>query len=193
MNVRISKDQKVLVNGPEDIYPIMRQILLRENKIGRNKEHFWVIGLANDNRILFIELVSLGSVNAAIINPSEVFQFAIQKLAVKVILVHNHPSGNLKPSVADKDITDRLIQAGRLVEREVIEHLIISPDDYFSFVGEGIMNELRLSKKYALSFLDEQDVKLEMAKGFYEQGFNIKAISKASGLTEKQIKAVIGK
>ena len=72
--------------------------MLRENKIGRNQEHFWVIGLDNQNKILFIELVGLGAVNRVGANPPDVFRMGIYKLAVGMILVHNHPSGNLKPS-----------------------------------------------------------------------------------------------
>ncbi len=105
MNVRLTEQQKITVTSSDNIFNIMRLILLREHKIGRNKEHFWVVGLAQSHKILYIELVSLGSVNASIINPSEVFQFAVQKLAVRVILVHNHPSGDRSPSQEDKDIT----------------------------------------------------------------------------------------
>jgi DNA repair protein RadC len=73
----------------------MQQILLREDKIDQNREHFWVIGLANNNRILFIELVSLGTVNRTLVEPMEVYSLALQKRAVKIILCHNHPSGIL--------------------------------------------------------------------------------------------------
>ena len=112
MKVRLTKEQKIRVNGPEGIFNIMQQILLRENKLGRKKERFWVIGLATNNKILFIELVSLGTTtDKSIITPGEVFRLAIHKDAYGVILVHNHPSGDLKPSEADKDLTDNLIQA----------------------------------------------------------------------------------
>jgi len=130
----------------------MREILLREDRIGRNKEHFWVIGLHNDHRILYIELVSLGSVNSSYANPSEVFQLASQKLAVKVILVHNHPSGSLNPSEADKDVTDRLIQAGRLIHKKVLDHIIISTTDYFSFADTGLLAELEESQEWVLPY-----------------------------------------
>ncbi len=93
MEIRLSKEQKIKVNSPQAIFNIMLQILLRENKIGRNKEHFWVVGLATSHKILFIELVSLGSISKAIVDPGEVFQLSIHKDAVAVILVHNHPSG----------------------------------------------------------------------------------------------------
>ena len=69
--------------------------MLRENKIRRNQELFWVVGLDNSNKILFVELVSLGSVNTTPINHPEIFRMAIYKMAVKIILMHNHPSGEM--------------------------------------------------------------------------------------------------
>src|SRR3989338_5228478 len=98
MNVPLSNEEKIKILNGDDLYGIMQRVLLREEKIDRNKEHFWIIGLENNNRMLFIELVSLGSVNTTIAEPMEVFSFALQKQAVKIILVHNHPSGELLPS-----------------------------------------------------------------------------------------------
>lgn len=98
MNVKLSTEQKIKVLNCEDLVRIMQQILMRENKIGRNKEHFWIVCLANNNRILMIELISLGTVNSTLVEPMEVFSFALQKRAVQIILVHNHPSGETEPS-----------------------------------------------------------------------------------------------
>ncbi|WP_417800293.1 JAB domain-containing protein, partial [Tenacibaculum sp.] len=109
MDIKLTEQEKIKILNSDDIYGIMQKVLLRESKIDQNREHFWVIGLANNNRILFIELISLGTVNATLVEPMEVFSFALQKRAVKIILCHNHPSGELKPSEADKDISDRLI------------------------------------------------------------------------------------
>ncbi|WP_133511162.1 JAB domain-containing protein [Candidatus Thiosymbion oneisti] len=87
MEIKLSKQQKITVTGSEDIYLIMRQILRRENKIGQGQEHFWMVGLNQANKILYIELVALGSSNMANINPREAFRMAIYKLAVQVIMV----------------------------------------------------------------------------------------------------------
>ena len=108
MNVRLTQDQKIQLSESGDVYKIMQQILLRENKIGRNQEHFWAIGLDNQNKILFIELIGLGAVNRVNANPPDVFRMGIYKLAVRMILVHNHPSGQLKPSDEDIDFTDKM-------------------------------------------------------------------------------------
>ena len=137
MNVRLTKEQKIKILNAKDVFSIMRQILMRENKIGRAKEHFWVVGLNNGNRILFIELISLGSATSTIVNPPEVFRLAIYKLATQIILVHNHPSGNMKVSKNDTKLTETLKIAGSILGIPVLDHLIISEDDYISVMKKS--------------------------------------------------------
>jgi len=88
MDVKLTEKQKIKILNSDDIYVIMQQVLLRENKIDLNREHFWVIGLTNNNLVLFIELISLGTVDKTFAEPMEVFSFALQKRAVKIILCH---------------------------------------------------------------------------------------------------------
>ncbi len=161
MNVRLKKEQKIKVNSSRDIYKIMKQVLLRENKHGITKEHFWVVGLGIDNRIMYIELVSLGGISSATVNPNDVLTLAAQRSVPKLILVHNHPSGTLNPSKDDKDITDRLIQAARIVYTEVVDHLIITPEGYYSFVDEKLFAELLESKKYVVYYVLEDKAREE--------------------------------
>lgn len=137
MNVRLSKDHKIQVSGPQDIFEIMRKILLRENKLGQQKEHFWVIGLATSNKILYIELISLGSISAAIISPLEVFSLALQKKSPRIILVHNHPAETLEPSKEDIEITKNIVEGGKVVQITVLDHLLITTEDYYSFEEQG--------------------------------------------------------
>ena len=126
--------------------------MLRENKVDQDKEHFGVICLAPNHKIINIELVSLGGLDADVIKPMQVFRIGIMKGAVKMVLVHNHPSENLTPSEGDKDITDRLIQVGNIVGVEVVEHLIISLEGYFSFERTGLLEKLKQSKKWVPAF-----------------------------------------
>jgi DNA repair protein RadC len=139
MNVRLSKDQKIRIGSPEDIYEIMRQILLRENRVGRQKEHFWVMGLSTNNEISYIELVSLGSISAAVVNPLEVYHLAVGKKSPKIVLVHNHPSGNLEASENDKTITNTIVTGGETLKIEVLDHLIISEEGYYSFAENKLL------------------------------------------------------
>lgn len=139
MNVRLTKDQKIKIGSPEDIYSIMQQILRRESRVGKEKEHFWVIGLTTSNKISYIELVSLGSVSTAIVNPLEVFNLAVRKKSPKIILIHNHPSENLSPSSEDKDITNKIIDGGKTLTIEVLDHLVISEESYYSFAENDLL------------------------------------------------------
>lgn len=152
MDIDLTPEERIKVLNSDDLYGVMQRILLRENKIDQNREHFWVIGLESNNRILFIELISLGTVNRTIAEPMEVFSLALQKRAVNIILCHNHPSGELQPSSEDQDLTDRLIQVGRIVSTPVLDHLIISERSYYSFTDSGMMDELRESILYVPTY-----------------------------------------
>ncbi len=199
MDIKLTEEEKIKILNSDDIYGIMQKILLREHKIDQNREHFWVIGLENNNRILFIELISLGTVNKTLVEPMEVFSLALQKRAVKIVLCHNHPSGELNPSDSDKDITDRLIQVGIIVNLKVIDHLIISDKSYLSFVNTGLLDELKKSTKYVPKFVLEQRIKkeateiaekkktIEIAKELKLRGTTDKDISGITGLSIKEV------
>ena len=200
MNVKLTAAQKIKILNSVDIYSIMQRVLLRENKIGRNKEHFWIIGLAQNNKILYIELISLGTINATLVEPMEVFSIALQKRTVQIILVHNHPSGELKASTGDKNITDHLIQVGKFLKIPVIDHLIISEINYYSFADSGLLEELSESKKYIIPYKELERVKkeaaeialnkqrTEIAKALKQKGMAIKTIATITHLSEEEIK-----
>ncbi|RUT71884.1 DNA repair protein [Flavobacterium cupreum] len=158
MNVKITDKDKISVTNPDDLYEIMRRILLRDNKIDREKEHFWMIGLNMANIILYIELVSMGSVKSTQVEPMNVFRVAVLKGATSVIALHNHPSGSLTPSEEDKDATDRLIQVGRILDIKLTDHLIITTEKYMSFLNTGLMAQLEKSLKYVPPYLIEQRI-----------------------------------
>lgn len=203
MTIKLTAKDKIKVLYPSDVYAIMKRILLRENKIDRNKEHLWVIGLNSHSTVLFIELVSLGTTTTAPVEPMQVFRVAVHKGASAVMLVHNHPSGVLEPSKADKDITDRLLQAGKILDIQVIDHLIISEKAHYSFSKSGLLAELERHGKYIPSYLEEKRLRDEaeaigkqkgkreekkaIAKILKEQGLSIEAIKTATGLKESEI------
>ncbi len=204
MNVRLTKEQKIKVLNSNDIYAIMQQVLLRENKIRRNQEHFWVVGLDNQNKILFVELIGLGAVNRVNANPPDVFRMGIYKLAVKMILVHNHPSGNIEPSNEDRDFTDKMLKVGALINIEVIDHLVISETDYTSFGDKGIIKELQGSGLFEIVEREKEEIKawklrlereravkaskIEIASKMKDDGVDIDIIKKYTGLTKPEIK-----
>ena len=162
MNISLKASEKKKMLNAADMYEVMQKILLRENRIDRNREHLWTISLDTANRLLAIELVSMGSVNKTIAEPMEVFSVPLQKRAVKVVLIHNHPSGQIKPSAADRDITDQLIQCGELLHVPVADHLIISEKSYYSFEENGLLTELQQSTKYVPNYILKARLKKEM-------------------------------
>jgi DNA repair protein RadC len=139
MKVPLKKNQKVKVVGSKDIYPILQKILMRENKISRAKEHFWTVGLDNKGVILYIELLGLGTKDFVTADVQDILRMAIYKNASKLILVHNHPSGILKPSPEDKDVTEAVKHGGNFTRIKLIDHLIINEKSYFSFVDNKLL------------------------------------------------------
>lgn len=139
MQVRLSKEQKIQIANGEQVYDIMRSVLLRENSLARKREHFWVIGLNQANVILYIELVALGATNEVVLAPMEIYNLAVHKKSVKVILCHNHPSGRLVPSAEDINITHRLMEGGKLLGIELLDHLIISETSFYSFKSNKVI------------------------------------------------------
>ena len=159
MNVLLRDDEKIQVKCSEDLFGVMRKILDREEEIDKDREHFWVVGLNAGNWILFVELISLGSIKATVVEPMDVFSFALQKRAVKIIMVHNHPSKDLTPSENDKDLTDRMIQVGKILYTPVLDHLVISMRTYLSFLEAGIMEELEESTKWEPSYVTQERIR----------------------------------
>ncbi len=197
MNVRLTKEQKIKILNSDDVYNVMQQILLRENKVRRNQEHFWVIGLDSKHKILFIELVGLGATNRVNADPPDVFRMAIYKLAVRLILVHNHPSGSVEPSKGDLDFTDRMLKVGKLINIEVIDHIVISEKAYTSFETAGIMEQLRKSGMFEVVErekveLQEWKIKMEQQHAQHEEKLAIARKMKAEGMDEKLIKKMTG-
>jgi len=105
----------------------------------KKKEHFYALYLDTKNRIITKELVSIGILNASLIHAREVFSPAIKANCRSVILVHNHPSGDCEPSPADKELTKAMVDAGKLLGINVLDHVIVGSDKYFSFNEEGIL------------------------------------------------------
>lgn len=102
-------------------------------------ERFHVLFLNRNNELIAEETMFVGGVASTIIDPKVVFRAAIQHLASAIIVAHNHPSGSLRPSQSDRDITSRLVKAGNLFDIMVLDHLIISHKGYYSFADEGEM------------------------------------------------------
>lgn len=102
-------------------------------------EAFWVMMLNRANRLISCVMISEGGLSGTIADPKKIFNAALERKASSIIVVHNHPSGNLKPSEMDIRLTRRLKEAGALLELPVLDHLILGDGKYFSFADEGMM------------------------------------------------------
>ncbi len=123
------------VSTPEDVvelcWPQMR---------GADKEHFWALALNTKNHLVRMVEVSVGSLNASIVHPRELFKEAVRVSAASIVVVHNHPSGDPTPSGADIQLTRRLVKAGDVLGIEVLDHVIIGDDGEHSSLREmGLM------------------------------------------------------
>jgi DNA repair protein RadC len=116
------------IKQPEDMADIFHAILKAEPEYDRDKEHFWIVGLSTRNNVKYIDLVSLGILNATLVHCREVFRFAIIQGTSSIMVVHNHPSGDPEPSEDDLCLTTRLVEAGRIIGIEVLDHIIIAND-----------------------------------------------------------------
>lgn len=130
---RILHPHIIRVSYPTDILPVVRHY------VTRSQEYFIVISLNGAHEIINSRVVSLGILNRTLIHPREVFTDPIKERAASIILSHNHPSGNLEPSKEDIEVTRRLIEAGEILGINVLDHVIFSLRDHFSFAEENMI------------------------------------------------------
>ncbi len=120
------------ITSSRDGYEILRPLLA-----DLPKEEFWVLFLNRANKVIMKDQISSGGVNGTVADLKIIFKKALELLASGIILAHNHPSGNLRPSREDDLMTKRLVEAGALLEIPVLDHLIITDNGYFSYADEG--------------------------------------------------------
>jgi len=136
VNVRINKEDKRPIETNHDLYEIMLKILLRQNRIRRKQEYFWMVGLQDGDWTLeFIELIAIGGENFVNIEHRQIFRVAVIKDIKHLMLVHNHPGGTLHASESDVEITDKLRKSGDLLGINVWDHLVITEEGWVSVVS----------------------------------------------------------
>ena len=122
------------IRSPADVYrrcgPGLRDLVVEE---------FHLLALDAQNRVTRQALITRGILNSSLVHPREVFRAAIAEAAAGIIVVHNHPSGNPAPSADDKAVTIQLVEAGRLLDMPVYDHVIVGGDRYFSFAEAGLL------------------------------------------------------
>ena len=130
------KNKRITIRSPKDVYD-----LVRADMEFLQVEHFDVIGLSTKNHVVFKENISIGSLNASIVHPREAFKGLIRRSCAACILVHNHPSSDASPSDEDILLTKKLVECGKLIGIEVLDHIIVGADGggYVSFKEQGRM------------------------------------------------------
>jgi len=124
----------VKIGGSKDIFELMQRCFA-----DLNHEEFWIILLNRANKVLSRHLISKGGQAGTVADPKIIFQIALENHAASIILTHNHPSGNLKPSQSDINLTQKLCSSGNMLDISVLDHLIFSDSSYFSLADEGMM------------------------------------------------------
>lgn len=134
MGRRLLQNKKeALILSPQEVWQELKDI--RDHK----KEHFVIFYLDTRNQEIKRETISVGTLNANLVHPREVFEPAIKHNAAHILVAHNHPSGNTEPSAEDIEVTKRLVEAGKLLGIEVLDHVIVSQAGFASFKEQGLL------------------------------------------------------
>ena len=126
--------KRIKISSSADVYHLMKPELMDEPI-----EHFYVVLLNRNNQVIKKQLISRGGTSGTVADPKIIFKHALDALANGIILVHNHPSGNLKPSEQDRRLTKKLKEAGENLDVPVLDHIIFTDVAYFSFSDEGLI------------------------------------------------------
>ncbi|RKN83852.1 RadC family protein [Paenibacillus ginsengarvi] len=132
--VRTTQPETVTIRSPHDV-----SLLVSEELRYLQKEHFVCLFLNTKNHVIGQETLSIGSLNASIVHPREVFLAAIKRSSASIICVHNHPSGDPTPSPEDIEITRRLVEAGQVIGIDVLDHVIVGDTKNVSLKELGLM------------------------------------------------------
>ena len=127
------EDSPPVITGPESAFTLLRDLGHRK------REHFVAIYLNARNALISRETISIGSLNASLVHPREVFFPAVRDLTVNIILAHNHPSGDVTPSREDVELTRRLVKVGEMMGIEVLDHLVVGGRRFVSLKSKGLM------------------------------------------------------
>lgn len=122
------------INSAGEAYEVVKPLIGQADR-----EYFLVLCLDTRNKINAVNVVSVGTVNVSPIHPREVFKAAILANATSVILAHNHPSGDPEPSPEDIQVTGQLVQVGKILGIEVLDHIIVGDEGYFTFKRKGLI------------------------------------------------------
>ncbi len=121
------------ITNAENVFTLLQQYSTKQ------QEHFLLITLDGASQIIKKRVIHIGTLNQSLVHPREIFRPAIEDNSAGIIIAHNHPSGTLEASRADVQITERLKEVGKLVGIELLDHVILTKNGYYSFSDEGLL------------------------------------------------------
>ena len=127
------KNSKLQIQDSRHVARVFLDLLMLEDSIDREKEHFYVMHLDVKSRVKLVELVSIGTLTSALISPRETFRRAVCQGSAAIIVAHNHPSGEAEPSDEDTKVTKLLFEAGTILGIKLLDHVIFATDSFYSF------------------------------------------------------------
>ncbi|WBV60812.1 DNA repair protein RadC [Chryseobacterium camelliae] len=126
--------QKTVIANSKDAYLVLKNYLA-----DLRTEEFWAIFLNQSNKVIYLTQLTQGGINQSIVDVRVLFRTALEHFSTGIIIAHNHPSGNFKPSKEDSEITQKIKEAGKVLSIQLLDHLIITQNSYFSFSDEGLL------------------------------------------------------
>lgn len=201
MKIKLTKTQRILIESSEDIARIMRQILLRENRVSAQREHLWTIGLSEEFKMMYVELIAFGIPAKTKIQPMEIYRLALQKDCRYLYVCHNRKTADMAAQADDKALTDRMIQVGNIVGITLFDHIIINPktEDHLSYRDVGLMDELSKSTAWVPKFEQVKKIRKmaneegqkqkarQIARDMKKRKLDKELISQLTGLTLGEI------
>ncbi len=130
----VPSGEKAYIRGPRDVFDRFRSLF--DSQV---RERFVVFWLNSRNRVMGFEVVSEGTLNSSLVHPREVFRGAIVATCASIVVAHNHPSGNTEPSKEDIEVTQQLVEAGKIIGIPLLDHLIHADNTYTSFAERGLV------------------------------------------------------
>lgn len=127
-------DEKPRIVSSSDVWNLVGKSLPQYDV-----EVFWIIFLNNANKVIDKSMISKGGIDSTVVDIRVIFRLAVEKMATSMVLIHNHPSGNLTPSREDINLTTRIVKGAEIMNVKVLDHLIISKEDYYSFADNGLL------------------------------------------------------
>lgn len=130
----VSREKRLLLNQPDKVFEY-----IKSKYLGEKRECIYSLSLDSKNQLISADLISIGTVNYSVAHPREIFKYAIKHSAVSILLIHNHPSGNLEPSQEDLNLTKRVESAGAIIGIKLLDHIIVSDEAYYSLKENCLM------------------------------------------------------